>query len=516
MRNRITIIGGGLGGLSAAVRVARTGTAVTLVEKNERLGGKLNLWQVPHPRRSNDRPFRFDTGPSMLMLPLVFADLFESAGQDVRDHLSIRRLDPISRVRLSDGAMFEITSDRTRFLEQIRAISPSDVDGVQRLLRHSRKIWDLAGESFLMQPPQWALFGQNGFDPLGSLRALSLPFRIGLFRKFNDVVDRYIRDPRLRHVFYQYATYTGTSPFLAPGTFAVIPHIEIDQGAWHIQGGMYRLAEEIMELCRKMSVDVRLNTAATRIVVDDQRPRVTGITLSTGQTIPSDAVICNADVRWTYEHLIDPDDRPHYPQDKLQDLEPGGSGFVLLLGIEGTYPQLAHHNKFLPTDYSVELRQVFEEKKLPDDPSIYICCATRSDPTLAPDDCENLFVYCAAPPLDGSIDWRRMSKVYRDRIVQLLESRCGLTGLSQRIVVEKTISPQDLADRYNAHAGAIYGLGNHTLLQALMRPPNRDRHLAGLFFAGNTTHPGGGLPLVTLSGKIAANEAMKYLEIDKK
>ena len=183
---------------------------------------------------------------------------------------------------------------------------------------------------------------------------------------------------------------------------------------------------------------------------------------------------------------------------------------VLLLGVDGEYPRLTHHTKFMPLDYAGrggDLRTMFDEQRLPDEPSVYVCSTSRTDPTQAPGGCENLYVLVSAPPLHGrgkSIDWEVEAPRYRDRVIELLERKFGLADLSRRIVVEERWTPRELQSNYNANAGSIYGIGSNSRLQAFLRPPNRDKTLRGLFFAGGATHPGGGLPLVALSGKIAA------------
>ncbi|MFT3785389.1 MAG: phytoene desaturase family protein [Tepidisphaeraceae bacterium] len=497
----VVVVGGGIGGLAGAVRLAARGARVTVIEKNPRLGGKLNLWQTPHPARPDDRPFSFDTGPSLLTLPFVFKDLFEAAGEDVRDHLPITKLSPVSRFVWRDGTTFELYSDESAMRREVQRVFPNDIEGWDAFYNRGRHIWDLAGEFFLMNAPE-QLMKSDDFRPLDGLKMLSIPFRIGMFGKFAREVDRHIRSPRLREVLYQYATYSGASPFLCPATLAVIPFCELHFGGWYIQGGMYTLARALETVARKLGVEIRTSTSVTSIETapntdkrSKKRHRVTGVRLNSGEVLPADAILCNADVPWANEHLLK---RPAKP------LSPGGSGMVLLLGVEGTYPQLVHHTKFMPDDYASDLRAMFDTKTIPADPCIYLCASTRTDPTQAPERCENLFVLCSAPALNGSLDWTTQKQRYRDQIVRTLETKCGLNDLSRRIVVESSWCPQDLASTYNAHAGSIYGISSNGIRNAFLRPPNRDKRIAGLYFAGGTTHPGGGLPLVALSGKIAS------------
>jgi phytoene desaturase len=508
MSVRVAVIGGGVGGLAAACRLAAIGCRVTLLEKNARVGGKLNRWQAPHPGRPAERPFLFDTGPSLLTLPFVFKDLFDVCGKDVRDYLQILPLCPVSRFVWRDGESFELHSDANqRHAELLRAF-PQDVEGFDQLFEFGRHVWNLAGESFLSNSPEQMLRGDGTFDPMAGLRMLSVPFRIGMFGKFNRRVDRHVRSRRLREVLYQYATYSGASPFAAPATLSVIPFCELYFGGWYPKGGMYELAIALESLARDLGVDVRTDVAVRRILTrpDGKRARAVGVELADGSTIDADEVVCNSDVIWAYRHLIDPAHRPHFSDRKLDHIEPGGSGMVLLLGVEGTYPQLAHHTKFMPDDYQSDLRAMFQTRTIPQDPCIYVCATTRTDPTQAPPDCENLFVLCSAPPLDGTIDWASAGPAYERQIIETLEMRCGLTDLSKRIVVRRRITPADLASDYNANAGAIYGISSNGLRAAFLRPPNTDRKIAGLHFVGGSTHPGGGLPLVTLSGRIVASE----------
>lgn len=500
----VLIIGAGVGGLSAAIRFAIGGRSVTLLEKNDRVGGKLNLRRIPHPSRPEHRPFSFDTGPSLLTMPQVFEDLFRGAGRDLHRDLAIRRLDPISRFVWADGTRFDLAADPHARLENVRRLAPDDVAGFQRLLETGRRYWEIGGELFLFRAPEQ--FMADARTPLDGLRTAMVPFRIGMFQKYRVLIDRHVRHPKLRELLYQYATYSGASPFKAPATLAVIPFAEQHFGGWYIEGGMYRLAETLERIARELGVRMRTGCPAERVLIerDGRTPVVRGVRLRSGEELLADTVVCNSDVIWSYRHLIEPRFRPHYSDRRLDRIEPGGSGMVLLLGVEGTYPQLAHHTKFMPDDYRSDLRAMFDTRTIPRDPCIYVCATTRTDPSQAPDGCENLFVLCSAPPLNAGIDWTTAAKGYRDQVVRTLETRFGLADLSRRIVVEQVITPRDLASLYNANLGSIYGISSNSLRTAFLRPPNRDRHIRGLFFAGGATHPGGGLPLVALSGKIAA------------
>ncbi len=502
MSKHAIVVGGGVGGLAAAVRLAAAGVRVTVLEKNATLGGKLNLWQAAHPGRPGDRPFRFDTGPSLLTLPFVFEQLFAAAGERLADHLDLVRLDPIARFAWADGATFELKASAEATAAEVARFAPADAAGWRAFYAVGRDIWDRTADLFLYHSPQQLLAGDGSFDPRRGLAMLTVPFRIGMFGRFSKRVDRHVAGQRLREVLYQYATYGGASPFRAPATLAVIPHAEQHFGGWYPHGGMYRIAAALASVAAKLGVEVHTSCPVKRVIVEDAT--AVGVLLDDGTERRADAVIANSDVVHTYRRMIAPADRRHHPDKKLDALEPGGSGMVLLLGVEGTYPQLAHHTKFMPADYTSDLTAMFETHTTPADPCIYVAATTRTDPTQAPDGCENLFVLASAPALDGKTDWATAGPRYRDQLVDTLEHRWGLTDLSKRIVVERRYTPADLADTYNANAGSIYGIGSNSRRAAFLRPPNRDRDVKGLYFAGGATHPGGGLPLVALSGKIVS------------
>jgi phytoene desaturase len=504
----VAIIGGGVGGLAAAIRLAGAGLQVTLLEKNVRVGGKLNLWEAPHPARPNDRPFKFDTGPSLLTLPFVFEELFQAVGEKLSDHLDLIRLDPIARFQWSDGSHFDLRATPEETEIELRRFAPDQCAGWRAMFERGERIWDLSAELFLYHSPEQALRGDK-FDPRRALSMISVPVRIGMFTPFSRVIDRHVTNPKLREVLYQYATYSGASPFKAPATLAVIPFAEQQFGGWYPVGGMYRIAEALEKLALARGVTIRTSCSVKNVIVEDAIAR--GVTLANGQEIRSDFVLANSDVVYTCRNLIDAKHRRRYDNKTLDRIEPGGSGMVLLLGVEGTYPQLAHHTKFMPADYTSDLSAMFQTHTIPTDPCIYVCASTRTDASQAPDGCENLFVLTSAPSIDGRIDWKTQGRQYRDQVIQTLEHRWGLTDLSRRIVVERQFTPADLQSIYNANAGSIYGIGSNSRRAAFLRPPNRDRDIKGLYFAGGATHPGGGLPLVTLSGKIASELILEDL-----
>lgn len=489
---RVSIVGAGMGGLAAAIRLAAAGVQVTLFEQGERVGGKVNRWAASG--------WTFDTGPSLLTMPWVLRDLFTAAGREMDTELPLDPVDPICHYRFPDGTRLDVTSDTARMAANIAALSPRDVPAFFRFLAYAADLYAIAGAPFLNGPmertrtrPLSDLF-PYGFRPRDLLK-MAAP------RTVHGTVSRFFVDPRLRQVFDRYATYNGSSPYRAPGAFCLIPFAELSSGAWYPRGGMYRIPIALERLARELGVVMHTNTPVAAIVVRDGS--ATGVRLTDGANVAADAVISNVDVLTTYDRLL-PDDAPQIGRTRraLHALEPSYSGFVLLVGTDRTFPDLAHHTIFFSADYRAEFDDIVRRHVPPAEPTIYVCRTTATDPSVAPAGCDNLFVMVNVPYLDDRTHWLTYWPTYRDHVLSTLARR-GL-DLSGAIAVESVWTPETLRNRYDAHRGAIYGFASNSPRAAFLRPPNRAPHIRGLYFASGSTHPGGGVPLALLSGKIAA------------
>jgi phytoene desaturase len=319
-------------------------------------------------------------------------------------------------------------------------------------------------------------------------------------------------DRRLVQLFERYATYNGSSPFRAPATLSMIPYIELAGGGWYIQGGLYRLAESLLAVAQELGVEFRPNCEVGRILFEGsgRNARAAGVKLASGEEVRAGRVVVNADPMYAYPELV-----PLPLQDKrlmrqMERLEPSCSGFVLLLGVRGVYPRLAHHNIFFGGNYREEFDYIFGGSLPAPDPTIYVACTSKSDPSQAPAGFLNLFVLVNAPalPADGSTLWDMWKGPYRDAILDKLEA-VGLAGLRERIVFEQVITPHDFKEKYNAWRGSIYGLSSNSRATAFLRPPNRAPGVSGLYFVGGSVHPGGGIPLVLLSARLVAGIVMR-------
>ena len=483
----IVIVGGGLGGLAAAIHLAARGRRVVLCEKNERVGGKLNIVA--------EEGYTFDTGPSLLTMPWVLRELFAVAGRRLEDELALSQVEPICRYRWPDGAGFDAFQSLPLLAQEIARLEPNDVAGFFRFMTYAERIYRAVAGPFLLRP----------FDGLGDLltpATLRGAWAIDPFRTVDQAVRSFFRSPRLRQVFDRYATYSGSSPYRAPATFNLIAYIEFVEGGWYVRGGMYELARALERLACALGVVVRTRSPVARVAVREGVAR--GVVLETGEYLDAAAVVINADPRYAYGTLI-PGGQASAA--RLARLELSCSGFVLLLGVERVYGTLTHHNIFFSADYQREFAAIFEKRVPAADPTIYVCATSVSDPLHAPPGHMNLFVLVNAPALGREVNWGREAAGYRDLILRKLE-RMGLAHLERHIVYERVITPADLQSRYNASGGAIYGLASNQPWTAFLRPPLRAREARGLFFVGGGTHPGGGIPLVLLSGRAVAERVL--------
>ncbi|MEL7834738.1 phytoene desaturase family protein [Fodinibius sp. Rm-B-1B1-1] len=476
----IKIIGAGLGGLATSCLLAHQGHNVTILEKNSAPGGKIN--------EHSANGFRFDTGPSLLTMPFILEKLFEYCDEDIANFLDIRPLDPICRYFFPSGVQFDCYQDTGLNVAQIQEFAPNDVQPYKKFLTYAEQLYEHTKEAFLFNP----LYG------LSDLSSLNLTdfFKIDAFTTVSNRVNDNFKSQELRKFFKRFTTYNGSSPFQAPATLNVIPHVELSMGGYYINGGMYSLIEGLTSLAQSQGVAIHYETEITKINSSDNV--ISGITDVDNNVWPADIVVSNSDASETYLHLVNRDDLSSFKRKKVASVEPSCSGFVLMLGTDKTYNALSHHNIFFSEDYEKEFQQIFDAKIMPEDPTIYIANTSHSNPDHAPKGGSNLFLLVNAPYLSDTIDWSKEKSTYSKKIIQKLQER-GLTDLSDHITYSQTITPRDFYQKYRSNKGSIYGTSSNSKWSAFMRPKNKCRSIKGLYLVGGSTHPGGGIPLVTLS-----------------
>ena len=494
----IVVVGAGIGGMSAAIRLATAGCRVTVVEALDHPGGKMG--------ELREGGYRFDTGPSVITMRHVFESLFRKAGRDLRDYLDLVPLNPITRYHWRDGLVLDAVSDEDAMCAQIERVSPRDVDGYRRFMRYAAGLYNVVSEPFLYRrkPTLRDLLHL----PLGDV------LKVDGLRTLHAAVKSYFRDPHLVQLFDRFATYNGSSPYRAPATFNVIAHVEMALGAWYPRGGVYQMARAFERLATELGVEFRYSSPVQEVLVSRtttshsstlRSPQVTGVALADGSTLAADAVVCNVDYTYALQTLLKPLDNTGSRQRRnmAQPLEPSCSGFVLMLGVRVEQNDFAHHNIFFSDDYRREFDDIFERRIPPSDPTLYLCITSKTDPEHAPQGYENWFVMVNAPYLSDNYRWEFHADNYAAFVKRDLVAR-NVMASEQDIVLEHRWTPQDLQNSFGGYAGSIYGFSSNGKGAAFMRPSNRSIQAQRLYFVGGSVHPGGGVPLVTLSGMAAA------------
>ena len=487
----VVVIGGGVGGLCGAIRLAKMGYDVHLFEKNTCLGGKMGQLHFDG--------YTFDTGPTLITMPFVVEDIFQFAEMNISDYLQLIPIDPICRYFIKGKDLFDASSNIETMQRNIKRVFNADVDNYNRFLKYAERIYKQTADVFIFSPIheiRKALTWQH------FLKLFTL-YQIDPFRTVHQSVNKYFKDPCLTQLFDRYPTYNGSDPYRAPATLNVIPYVELGLGGYYIKGGLFQLIEALAKIAGLLNVHIHSGSKIKRILHD--HCRVKGVQIG-DEEIKADVVLCNSDVVVTHNELL-----KNFPKTtkKLNQLEPSLSGMTFFWGIKSQYSQLKQHNIIFSDDYEKEFKQIFYDFTPPDDPTIYISVSSKLDERHAPKGCENWFVLINMPYLNENQHWgKEIVNQIRFTVIEKLK-RFGI-NIEGKISSERTMTPLDIANQYDSNRGSIYGISSNTINSAFKRPPNRSRQLKGLYFTGGSTHPGGGVPMCMLSGKIAAELILEY------
>lgn len=487
MAEKVIIIGSGFGGLGAGIRLAARGYDVQIFEKLDKPGGRGYTYKMDG--------FSFDAGPTVITAPFMFDDLFELAGRKREDYVDFVQLDPFYRIFDHTGKSFDYNGDSQFIYEQIKRWNPADVQGYQAFMATTQAIFqkgfvELADKPFL-----------NVSD---MLRVAPDLIRLGSYRSVYGYVSQFIENEFLRQSFSFHPLLIGGNPFDSSSIYAMIHYLEREWGVHFAMGGTGALVDALAQLFEEIGGRFLFDTEVAEILVEGKR--ATGVRLADGSVHKADHVISNADVAWTYLNMIPSKARGLRNSDtRFKHLTRYSmSLFVIYFGTKRRYNDsgLAHHNIILSERYRGLLRDIFKNKVLADDFSLYLHMPTITDPSLAPDGCETFYVLSPVPHLGADIDWRQAAKPYRDAIMQFLEDNY-LPDLQENIVVEHMIDPLHFRDTLNSHLGSAFSIEPTLTQSAWFRPHNRSEDFENLYFVGAGTHPGAGLPGVLSSSKIA-------------
>lgn len=483
------VIGAGLGGIAAAARLARSGYQVTVIEKNSRPGGRCDqLVRDGH---------RFDLGPTLFLMPEVFAETFQALGERMEDHLDLQRIDPTYRIRFEDGQQLSLSGDLNTMRDQLEAIEPGSFRALLNYLAEGSLHYHKSLEKFV---------GRNFYSLLDyfSLQNLPLLFQLKALVKHYPHMEKFFHDPHLKEAFTFQNMYLGLSPYDAPATYSLLQYTELAGGVWYPMGGLYQVIERLAAIAEAQGVRFQYRSPAKQIDVDGRR--ATGVTLQDGTRLAADVVIANADLPYVYRELLPLDGEAS----RLDHLLYTSSAVMFYWATDRTFPELDVHNVWLANDYRGSFERIFNEHNLPDQPSFYVHAPARVDPAAAPHGQDSLFVLVPCGHLDKGQDWKELTARARSSVLSRLAGS-GINNIEEHLKFEVSFTPETWQSRYNLAKGAAFGLSHNFWQVGYLRPHNRHARYGNLYFVGSSTHPGTGLPMVLLSAKLTTERILKEL-----
>jgi phytoene desaturase len=491
MKPTAIVIGAGIGGIATAARLAKNGYDVTILEKESTPGGRCN--QIVRDGH------RFDIGPTLFLMPEVWEETFASLGERMSDHLDLRRIDPTYKVHFDDGLQLELTSDLGKMQTQLEKVEPTAFTGFLNYIAEGSKHYKMSVEKFV---------GRNFYNIFEYFSPANLPllFQLKALQKHFANVGNYFKDERLKAAFTFQNMYLGLSPYDAPATYSLLQYTELAEGVWYPMGGMYAGIQALVKIAEKLGVKFVYDMPVKRLQVSGSK--VTGVETADGRQLTADIFVGNADLPYIYQELLpDVKEAKKLVEDKLYTC----STIMFYWGVDKEYKQIAHHNVFLGGDYKASFTQIFNDHTLPEVPSFYVHAPARTDKAAAPEGQETLYVLVPVGHLDARTkqDWESLVNRARETVLNRLANEMGADDLRHHIKFEIVYQPQVWKDRFNLVNGSAFGLSHNFTQVGYLRPQNRHKRYKNLYFAGASTHPGTGLPIVLLSAKLTTQRILK-------
>jgi phytoene desaturase len=479
---RAIVIGTGFGGLAAAIRLSVKGYQVQMFEKLDMAGGRAYV----HKQDG----FTFDAGPTIITLPYLIEELFTLCGKNMKDHVDLRLMSPFYRIRFDDGTHFDYSNDEGAMLAEVAKFSPADVAGFQKLMKASEQCFKLGFQEM----------GMIAFDSIPKLiKAMPNLVRMKAWRSIYAMVAQHIRHPKLRIVMSFHPLLIGGNPFSVTCVYSLIHILENRWGVHSAMGGTGAIVQALVDLINARNIPIRYNTPVTRIRVE--QGAAVGVELANGDFIASDIVVSNGDAAWTYSHLIEPQHRKRWTDQRIAKGQYSSGLFVWYFGTKRQYHDVPHHMMVLGPRYKGLLQDIFKNHRLAEDFSLYLYRPTATDPSLAPAGCDSFYALSVVPNLSSGTDWPAITEQYRQTIAKVLENTV-LPDLEQHVVSSKVTTPQDFQDRLWSYQGAGFGLEPVLTQSAWFRPHTRSEDVKNLFMVGASSQPGAGVPSVLMSAKL--------------
>jgi phytoene desaturase len=489
-RKRVIIIGSGPGGLTSGMLLAKAGYQVDILEKKDIVGGRNGSIKI--------NGFTFDIGPTFFLMKNVLEEVFEETGRKLEDYVKLLPLDPMYRLQFKDRTLFPST-DFNKMTADLEKNFPGSSLGYKKYIQKERKKYDRLIPC--LQVPYGKL---TDYAKMRFLR--SLPY-LDAHTSLYNVLNRYYKEDDLKISFTFQAKYIGMSPWEAPGTFSIISYIEHGGGVYHVIGGLNKLSLAMAKVIEEQGGNIHLSTSVKKIIVENGK--ATGVLLENGNIEKADYVIINADFANAMTNIIDTRDRKKYTDSKLSGMSYSCSTFMLYLGLNKLYDNIQHHNIFFANDYRKNVNEITQTKILSEDPSFYVQNASLYDTTLAPHGKSTLYVLVPVANKTSTINWDKEKEPFKEKILNLLETRAGLKDIRQSIEVEKIITPDNWQNQYDVYNGATFNLGHGISQMLYFRPHNEFEEFKNCYLVGGGTHPGSGLPTIYESGRISAKLIME-------
>jgi len=487
----VIVVGAGVAGIVAATHLARRGIKVTVLEKNSRAGGRCD-------RISRDG-HHFDTGPTLLIMPLLFEAEFRALGTYMHEKLDLQRVDPTYRLVFDDAKQLALTSDMKSLQEQLEVFEPGSFQGLLRYMNEGHRHYHLGIEKLVNRDFRKA---SEFFTP----QNIPLVYQLKPLVNHYSNMSNYFDDPRLKAAFTFQDVYMGLSPFEAPATFSMMPYTELAHGVYYPRGGMYSIVEALMDLAHEAGVEFIFDSAVQQIDVNSVQAR--GLILASGEKLEADVVLANADLPYVYENLL-PDANL---SNSLNRKRFSCSVISFFWGVDKPYETLGPHTLFLADDYRENFDSIIRDLGLPANPCLYVHAPARLDPAMSPPGQDTLTAIVPVGHMNEheEQDWGKLRDEARQHVFRRLAT-LGITDLESHIKFETTFTPLSWRKRYNLVKGSTHGLCHNLTQLGYFRPGNRHPRYHNLYFTGASTHPGTGLPTAMVSGRLSAQRIIDEL-----
>lgn len=486
------IIGAGVGGLAAGMRLAKAGYQVSIYEKNHQVGGRMNQLIVDG--------FKFDLGPTIVLMPNTYKELFAETGAPLENYLTAKQLDPAYSIYYDDGSKFEVSSSIPKLINQVEKVSPKEAEGYLNYINDVYHRFNIAREHLIEKR-------FNSWRDFYNLNNIYHTLRLRTLNSAYSTIKKYIKNEKLRQALAFQTLYIGVSPYSGPSIYGIIAMIEIVYGVWYFEGGMYAVAKAMEKRFKELNGEVKLNQNVEEIIIENHK--AVGIKVN-GKVVNADLVLNNVDFPYAVKNLIkDEKNRGKYQVEKVNKMKYASSSFILYLGLKKKYKLDVHALKF--ANNFLKNIQDLENNIIPEDPSFYMYSPTQIDPSLAPQNKEILYVLVPVPPLTKNVtSWdEKLVNNFKEKILDKLAALPQLKDIKENIEVLKVYSPDQFKNEFNLEFGATFGLKPVLLQSQYFRPQVKPLPVKNLYFVGSSNHPGAGVPIVMIGAKLAVAQILE-------